>query len=265
MRGARLFVAHVWSVEIEQEFRKLSLCSDNADCWLLLDSKLSRANAIVARYPLHHLFNQESLAALPYEKMATEGLIGNGHLPLLEFFRKHPEYDFYWFIEYDVRYTGEWSAFFARFDFTGHDFTTAHIRRFAEEPFWWWWRSLGHPTIRLSRLGRLRSFNVIYRISKGALEFLDRVLQSGWRGHHEVLIPTLLYHNRFKLLDFGGHGSFVEAGSINSVHTSSDSKSGDLNPPGTIRYRPVRATVGSKKNMLYHPVKPALTGRILDL
>jgi hypothetical protein len=197
--------------------------------------------------------------------MATKGLIGNGHFPVLEFYRRHPDYDFYWFIEYDVRYTGDWCDFFARFDFTGHDFTTAHIRRFAEEPFWWWWPTLGHPSIRLSPLGWLRSFNVIYRISNCALEFLDSVLQSGWRGHHEVLLATVLYRNRFKVLDFGGHGSFVEAGSVNSVYTSSGSKSGYLSPLGTIRDRPPNITAGTEANMLYHPVKPVLTGRILEL
>jgi Protein of unknown function (DUF3405) len=264
MKVARLFVTHVWSDEIEQEFRKLAACN-NADCWLLLDSKLSLPDGVLSRYPLHHIFSPQSLAALPYTKMSTTGLIGNGHFPILEFFLLRPDYDFYWFIEYDVRYTGDWSAFFGRFDSTEHDFTTAHIRRFTEEPFWWWWPSLGHPTIRLSRREWLRSFNVIYRISNRALEFLDCVLQSGWRGHHEALLATVLHHNNFKLLDFGGHGSFVEAGSKNLVYTSSGSRTGFMSPLGTLRDRPPRPIVGSEENMLYHPIKPVIAGRVLPL
>jgi Protein of unknown function (DUF3405) len=262
MKGARLFVTHVWSPDIESEFLKLLAC-DDCDTWLLLDSRLSSAEIIAARYPRHHIFSEASLRRLPHAKMPT--LRGNQHLPLIDFFNRRPDYDFYWFIEYDVRYTGDWSDFFERFDLTPCDLCTAHIRRFHEEPFWWWWPTFRHEARRISPRHWIRSFNVIYRISNNALQFLDRALRCGWVGHYELLIATLLHHNGFRLLDFGGHGSFVEPGSINSVYTSRASLSGGFSPHGTIRYRPPRAATGSRENMLYHPVKPSVTPQILGL
>jgi hypothetical protein len=32
---------------------------------------------------------------------------------------------------------------------------------------------------------------------------LDNALQNGWVGHHEVTIPTIMQHNRMKIVDMG--------------------------------------------------------------
>jgi Protein of unknown function (DUF3405) len=261
MKGARLFFTHVWNADIEREFARLNACA--GDAWLLLDARLGAAGTIAARYPRHHIFSERSLRELPHAKMPTPK--GNQHLPLLDFFQRHPDYDFYWVIEYDVRYTGDWNCFFERFDTAPCDLATTHIRHFHEEPFWWWWPTFRHEAGRIPPRFWLRSFNVIYRISNNALQFLDWALRRGWVAHYELLIATLLSHNGFRLLDFGGHGSFVEAGSVNVVYTSQGSIAGRLSPRGTIRYRPARAAAGFEKNMLYHPVKPSITPRMLDL
>jgi hypothetical protein len=90
------------------------------------------------------------------------------------------------------------------------------------------------------------------------------VLRRGWRGHHEVLTPTLLYQNGFRLRDFGGDGSFVAPGEINAVYTSLGSSSGCLSVHGTLRFRPSRLSPGLKSGMLYHPVKPISLMEPLD-
>ena len=82
---------------------------------------------------------------------------------------------------------------------------------------------------------RIRSFNPIYRISGKALAHIHRALSEKWIGHHEVLLPTLLYHQGFRLLDFGGEGEFVADGGENLFYTSDRSNlSGSLGT-GTMR------------------------------
>lgn len=255
MKIARLFVTHLWSPEIEIELNLLSECKD-ADTWLLLGPPFP-VGTVNFGHSLCHAISDASLSKLPYTRIQTTGLIGHGHFLILEFFRKHPYYDYYWFIEYDVRYTDNWSTLFRRYSLVKADLLTTHIRHFSEEPLWPWWPTFGRTAAAAVPVRHcIRSFNVIYRISNSALQFLDHILQRGWHGHHEVLLPTLLYWNKFGIADFGGHGSFTDPAMVNSAYTSSGSRSGYLSVLGTIRFRPARGTPGQKEMMLYHPVKP---------
>jgi hypothetical protein len=102
----------------------------------------------------------------------------------------------------------------------------------------------------------LRSFNVFYRISRSALQFLDSILRDSWYGHPEMLIATLLWKFGFSLLDFGGDGPFTQPGRTNAVYTSCGSRSGFLSPFATVRFRPSHVA-SDRPEMIYHPVKPA--------
>jgi len=136
-----------------------------------------------------------------------------------------------------------------------HDFITSHVRRFDQEPYYVWWNSLHHPSSVIERTRYLRSFNAIYRVSNRALRYIHEAYLSGWSGHHEVLLSTILHSNEFSLLDFGGKGDFVQPRDKNRFYTSCSLSTGGLKTFGTILYRPVRACEGKRKNTLYHPVK----------
>jgi hypothetical protein len=259
MRTAHLFVTHVWTPEIEEEFAKIRCDSaPGSDSWLLLDARTSGLCELVKHHRCH-VFDIADLAQLPYSMLPRQSLIGHGHLPILDFFLAHPDYDAYWFIEYDVKYTGAWSDLFTRYESHDSDFITMHIRPFAAEPLWPHWSTFRQSANRLALMPGewLRSFNVFYRISRSALEFLDSILRDRWCGHHEVLIVTLLRKFGFSLLDFGGDGPFTQPGRTNAVYTSHGSRSGYLNPFRTVRYRPSRLAPGGRPGMIYHPVKPA--------
>jgi hypothetical protein len=189
--------------------------------------------------------------------MPGHGLINHPHFPVLDFFLAHRDYDRYWVVEYDVRYTGDWKALFDSLEPLDHDFVTSHIRRYAQEPGWTWWNTLEHPSRTIAHHERLRSFNVVYRLSNRALEFIHDAQLDGWRGYFEVSLPTLLFHSGFKVLDLGGDGDFAPAERKNAVYTSRGFRSGRLSPFATMRYRPARAAPGPLPDKIYHPVKPA--------
>ncbi len=252
-RSALLWLTHVWTPELQIEFEKLSPLPD---VWLLMDRKTPNAAQIAAQYPRTHLFDEAALFGLPYPRMKGRGLVEHHHFPVLDFFLRHREYEFYWVMEYDVRYTGAWETFLDSYEEYDHDFITSHLRRFDQEPGWGDWDSLRHPAKEIPREQRLRCFNVIYRISNRALEFIHRSQMDGWEGFAEVSLPTLLHLGGFSLLDFGGNGPFVAAGSKNSVYTSRGFRNGRLSLFATLRYRPSRTKPGSVPNRIYHPVKP---------
>jgi hypothetical protein len=204
----------------------------------------------------HYPFTFESLIALNYTPIKNAIVPGSTHFPVLQYFREFPKFRYYWVIEDDVRYTGDWRHFFSFFNAYDHDLITSHIRRFEDEPDWPWWNSLSHNGEKVSRPDRLRSFNPIYRISGRALSFIHDALSQKWIGHHEVLMPTLLNDNGYTLLDFGGEGDFVASGNTNKFYTSGQlDRRGSLRE-GTMRFRPVWKSSGDQKNKLYHPVKP---------
>jgi hypothetical protein len=62
-------------------------------------------------YPADHLI------ALPYPGKARQfdplNFIGNADLVPMKFFLDRPDYDHYWIIEYDVRFSGSWAELFA--------------------------------------------------------------------------------------------------------------------------------------------------------
>jgi hypothetical protein len=255
MKNALLFLTHIWNGRVEREFAARS-AAPGVDTWLLLDSRTPAWPQIVSQVQRAHVFDVARLLLGKYPVIATRGLKGNGHLPILDFWSLNRSYDFYWVSEYDVRYSGEWGKLIGRYKDCQVDFITAHVREYADEPLWKWWRTIETPLEDVPMRSLLRSFNVFYRISNSALAFLDRELPRGWRGHHEVLVASLLKIGGFAVQDFGGDGSYTPRGDQNSIYRSCSSIRGDLSGnTGTLRFRPPWPEAGTEPGMLYHPVK----------
>ena len=258
-RSALLWMTHLWDRELEAEFESILNNSDpdSPEVWLMPDSRTPGAEDLARRYPrCHTIVEKDLFRSLPYTHPEGAALYDYVHYPLLHFFLSHPEFEYYWVIEFDVRFTGDWGSFLHTCGTYSHDLVTCHIRGADEEPLWWLWDTLRHPTKTIDRSGCLRSFNVIYRISNRALSLVHAALSDGWQGHPEVLIPTLLKNGGCTLLDFGGDGDYTPAGMKNAWYTSGSTRLGALSPFCTLRFRPSRGRAGIRRNKIYHPVKP---------
>lgn len=189
------------------------------------------------------VFTSDVLNELGYTPIEKGKLVpGSNHFPLLKFFKENQCYDYYWLVEDDVRFSGDWKDFFDSFASSTSDFLSSVIETKAENPNWYWWTSLkvGNEVIAEEKL--LKSFNPIYRLSSQALVCIDAHLRIGWMGHYEVLLPTLLYNKGFLLEDFGGEGTFVRP--ENNAKFYDDT---------SMRIAPVLPD--DRKNYLFHPVK----------
>ena len=189
------------------------------------------------------VFTSDVLKELGYTPIERGRLMpGSNHFPLLKFYKENQGYDYYWLVEDDVRFSGEWKDFFGSFASCTSDFLSSVIETKAENPTWYWWTSLktGNEVIAEEKL--LKSFNPIYRLSSQALVCIDAHLRIGWMGHYEVLLPTLLYNKGFFLEDFGGEGTFVRP--ENNAKFYDDT---------SVRIAPVLPD--DRKNYLFHPVK----------
>lgn len=206
-------------------------------------------------YPFIYPFTYDCLSGLNYIALHENLVPGSTHFPLLYFYLSNPDFDYYWFVEDDVRFTGQWLTLFSDFYSNDSDFISSHLRYLVEEPEWVWWDALWHPKEVIPIEKRVRSFNPIYRISNRALKFIHMSLCDGWCGHHEVVIATLLMQNGFHISDFGGDGKFVSEECRNRYYTSRGPNAIGALDLGTMRYRPVFTEPGPLLNKLYHPIK----------
>lgn len=261
-RLALLWITHLWDQDIEKEFERFLHLDypGSPEVWLILDSRTPDAETLTRRYNnCHVIVESELFSRLPYPRLDKELLWEHVHFFVLDFYLVHPEYDYYWVVEFDVRYTGEWESFLRFYETYDHDLITSHIRHFREEPFFWWYNTLQHPTETIDKERFLRSFNVIYRISNRALALIHEKQMSGWRGFFEVSYPTLLDVSGYTLLDFGGNSEYTPPGLKNTVYTSDSTSDGYPSPFCTMRWRPSRVRAGIRRNKIYHPVKPRTT------
>ncbi len=250
-----LFLTHIYSEEIYEEFRKLQRATrELGECILLYQQKPGiPVDSRFLALPHYILSDQDQtkFSDAPYFADSPECL--KPDRALIKFSREH-KFDYYWLIEYDVRFSGDWEYFFRYFSESAGDLLTSHIRTYAQEPDWLFWR-LDHFDEKTDLAKALRSFNPIFRISAPALDHVYRMYLKGWTGIYEALIPTLLFQGNFTLRDFGGTGDFVLPQDIGRFYLdSSDCK---LLDGKTMRYRPFHTSLsGYPENKLIHPVKP---------
>jgi len=192
-------------------------------------------------------FTDSVLHELGYIPVSNTLVPGSNHFPILKFYLDNPDYDYYWCIEDDIVFNGEWFSFFYQIiNQPAYDFISCYVKYKKDKinPDWYWWDSLSKANTTINENDLAMSFNPIYCLSKAAADFLDKSLKAGWTGHHEVLIATLLTLNKFKVKDFGGKGKFVPSGFGNKFYTGL-----------THKWRPPFEAPGKLLNKIYHPVK----------
>ena len=185
---------------------------------------------------------------------------GNTLFPLIDF-AVNSDHDHFWFVEFDVRYGGNWNSFFRYFDeVSDADLLGTTLTRFPDRNrlAWWknwaWWKSLVLPDgVTLPKRDWVRGFFPILRVSTAGIECALQANKDGWKGHHEVVWPTAMQHACLKLEDMGGSGPFVRPEHIDRFYVNDPIVSGLA--PGTFVCPPEKPTPPMTDNKLYHPVK----------
>lgn len=179
---------------------------------------------------------------------------GNEETMFLMFADAYPAKEFYWFIEYDVVFSGDWREFIMSFADRDSDLIATTLIRYREIPDWKIWRSIVAPEANsLGEEEMLRSFLPVCRFSARALDTLRSQLAAGWSGHPEALVASLLLHEGYFVEDLGGTGEFVRPENYGRFYSNTPSNP-DLSP-GTFVFRPKMERAGDLPNMLWHPVK----------
>lgn len=168
----------------------------------------------------------------------------NNDLVMIDFFNNHNEYDRYWFIDYDVVFTGDWNNLITYFNDKYCDLICSNLL----------WNHKIDPCFKVNPIGikyditkQLHGFTSIIMLSKMALEFLLRIYKIGAYGFLENFFPTALYYN-----DYNDHKFILD--SFNE-HGFVDGYSQDDNSTMNCKNYTIEEQKLFKKNKLYHAVK----------
>jgi hypothetical protein len=179
------------------------------------------------------------------------------HIDMFRVFQALPDYRYYWIIEFDVRYTGDWAALMAELSESPADVLGTNVQSRAEHPNWTHWQSLDTAGAVLADDAQVKIFTPMTRLSNAAIKAVDAAYRAGWTGHCEVLWPTVAAAAGLLVEDIGGKGSFTPPSRYGRHYTSSA-----FDPylaPGSFAYRPAmpESDIPPYPPSLWHPVKPA--------
>lgn len=168
-----------------------------------------------------------------------------GNLDLIQMYltRKAPEYEHYWFMEDDVRFTGYLKDLVAQFSCCDDDLLATNL---GAPPQGWGGGTRLYSNGGTAEEVRLRAFLPFFRVSRKFLEKLHEAYLSGVAGHHEATWPYVAESAGLKMRDFNA---------VDDMVWYEGSGTGQFLRTGTFRYRPSFPTSGSRSNTLYHPVK----------
>lgn len=236
MKQCILMLTHIMNKDVWDRFKKLKTeTSSIADCFLYC----SNNNDVKSAF--------SKLINTGYNPISDTIVPGSPWYSLAQFYLDHKDYDYYWYVEYDAVFNGNWNDFFLDFSDEEADLVASYIELYDDNRNWCWWDIEVNMPYELK--DRVKSFNPVMRLSNKALKFLDAQCSTGISGHYEVLIPTVLYNNGFELLDFGGEGRFTPKKFINKYYTC---KIKPYNYWHIVGYTTDELVM---PNMLYHPIK----------
>ena len=275
---ALAFQSHLVTPGILRQFRKLQrACPPHFQPFFLMHVPPGTPKPEELKDIPHHFVTTPEIRTPEYPGKSAGGadwsIWAGGHtdLPGLHFYRKHPGFGRYWFMEYDVRWSGRWERFFAHFENSQADLLATTMRTAETQPNWWMWALFGAPEGPSKVLPNFRwedragCLMPLFRASAKAMETMDSAYREGWTGHCEVTWPTLLRNAGLRLEDIGGLGEFVAP--ENRGRFYSNSLIDGTHCPGTFVFRPAKWPLPRlRRNMLWHPIKPldvtlGMTGR----
>ena len=118
--------------------------------------------------------------------------------PVLLFFEKNPNFDFYWSIEYDVYFHGNWSYFFDLYKYVKHDFLGIGLSEITKDKI----QIDKMFDFQLNFKKRLLSFGAVHRYSKELLKnTLETLKEQKKCTFSEQLFPSVAAYYGMKYDD----------------------------------------------------------------
>lgn len=198
---AVLFATHFMNKALEKKIKKLRRDTlKNSDFYLFTgESRVKMDNVDTVR------FNRKDITQSKQNSILSNEMdIARINLYSILKKNKIKDYDFYWLVEYDVNYTGNWNDIISMKDTA--DLLATHIYTYEKNDNWIWWGSFNTPV----KTKKIRAFLPIFRISgKILINIQTSLKKEKWSGHLEAVLPTIINKHQGKIREIGGTGSYT--------------------------------------------------------
>lgn len=255
MKQALFFVTHIFDSRIEKRLKKIILDTDGlCDVYIATnqpDVIPSEYQARVRTWSIEEMQERNKY-------LISAGYLWNCHMTPLIVRDKVSWYKYFWFVEYDVVYTGNWKDIIQICMPDNADLIATHLREYREDNQWQWWNTLQTRDDILTDTQKIKGFFAVYRISQRWIQAIEQSIQRGWSGHFESLIPTAIRFQNGILHELWWNTKLTPLKRKWCFYTLPSSQK-LIKIVCEFRYRPYHVFC-LKKNTLYHPVKTSLSG-----
>lgn len=138
------------------------------------------------------------------------------------FYKLHPEYEYYWFIEGDCYFNGKYNWLCNQFENKNDDLLAPHYYRFGDNTQIFY---NGYNNWAFYKYNLPDNYIIFYKCWTGFIRISNKLLDKhielvnkGCYGSDEVLIPTIGVYEGFKVNDFNIYGNFYKLGSQDGAH-----------------------------------------------
>lgn len=262
MKNCVVYLSHLINKNIINQYLELcDMVKDEYDVYFIFDSN-SNSYELTKQYSdqinFIYINSKEDFSKLGYKRFHDSDTIGIAYFFLQYFIHilGYNQYDNYWFIEYDVKYLGDWKNLLKDIDSNiNHDLVSQYVYMYNEDEdkHWYWYYNeftLNPKYYNYDKNNLVRSFNPFFRLSKESSYFIHNELNTrDICGHYEYILATLLYNNGFTLFSLNNNGS---------LQFTTDEYNHKYSNCNTFRATPEITNIDvnlNGKNMLYHPIK----------
>jgi len=201
-----LLKTYIWSDDIEKYVLKLlkEVKECKNDFFILLHDEYNEVNKKIASDEIrNHVlsFTSQDVKELYYNNYVD--MYFRSHLSHFWFYKKYPNYSYYWILEYDTRIVGNSKIFW---NYTGQEdfISPSGIYNYPKDGIFY-----NHYENRLKNIDRFTNHNEnIYwtyiqfmRCSIKFLNYMDSKLDEGENGQDETIIGTMVISGNFNYSD----------------------------------------------------------------
>lgn len=265
MRGAFIYLSYkpqATAPRIKRFYNSLKKTVPHLDFHIVTFDEAGEAGTQIKKFETseawHTTYNNNSIMKLGYSSKGTHGgenfKDGNVDIPVILFWLDHPEYTFFWVVEDDIEYTGDFGSFIKSLGDSNGDTELActHVRPLPDGWDHLHLFSCGDDVISPSFPLRV-CFLPFFYVTSTALTTIDAAYRRGWKGHNEMTWAVILDVAGLRIRDIGGNGPYV-APEDRKRHYIDDSPH-DFSKYGSFGTMKIRLSAGKKPDTLYHPVK----------
>lgn len=263
---ALLYYTHVATDAVKSELNALvDACASNSGFIMFAagccDNRMTLSDLATDKIAVKS-YVRDDLRDLPYKSQLArvdwKTMRYSADLAIMRFFRDHPDFDYYWIVEYDVRFTGSWASFIADLKTSEADLLCSYVTQYHHSPDWMHWGSFSSGNELIGKENLVRAFFPVARLSKSLMRTIDERCERGWAGQYEVLWTTIAKTANGKIEEIGGVGSAVPPIRHGKYYNYMMAPNGlFLSTFGAWPSYSLKSSfhTSSIKNILWHPVK----------